>query len=222
MKNYEAVARSHQRLGGILRVRHQPHHIAAFVQNARDVAQGAIRIFQIAQHDAIFGFQLIERALIGDVAAFAVRDGNQQALALVGFGGKRRISGFHPQRHVLADEFQTAIAHQRARQQPALHQNLKAVADAQHQPAVGGEFADALHDGRKLGDGSAAQIIAVGKTAGKDQRIHIAEVGGIVPDEFGVLPENVRDGIPSVVIAIAAGKHDDAKLHRDVFIITGR
>ena len=35
----------------------------------------------------------------------------------------------------------------------------------------------------------------------------------IVPDEFGLLPEVVRDGVQRVVIAIAAGKDDDAKFH---------
>jgi hypothetical protein len=38
---------------------------------------------------------------------------------------------------------------------------------------------------------------------------------------LGLLPENLGDGVPSVVIAIAAGKHDDAKLHRDTLIISG-
>ena len=116
---------------------------------------------------------------------------------------------------MLADELQPAIAHQRAGQQPAFHQNLESVADAEHQAAVSSELSDTLHHGREFRDGSTAQIVAVGKTAGKDQCVDAAEVRGIVPDNFGFLPENLRDGVPSVVITIAARKHDEAKLHRD-------
>ncbi len=35
------------------------------------------------------------------------------------------------------------------------------------------------------------------------------------------LPQILRDRVPSIVVAIAAGKHDDAKFHRDDFIISG-
>ncbi len=88
---------------------------------------------------------------------------------------------------VAADELEAAIAEQRAGQQAGFHQNLEAVADAQHQPAGGGELLDRLHHRRELGDGAAAQVIAVGEAAGQNDGIHVAERRGIVPDELRLL-----------------------------------
>ena len=68
-----------------------------------------------------------------------------------------------------------AVAEQRAGQQAGFHQDLEAVADAEHQAAVGGELLDRLHHRRKVGDGAAAQVIAVGEAAGQDDGIDIAE-----------------------------------------------
>ena len=117
------------------------------------------------------------------------------------------------QPHFAADELQAAIADQRAGQQAGFHQNLEAVADAEHQSAIGGELADGLHDGRELGDGAAAQIIAVGEAAGENDGIDIAERGRIVPDKLRLLPEIVGDRVERIVIAIAAGKNNDAEFH---------
>ena len=127
------------------------------------------------------------------VAAFAVRDGHAQHLALLRRVGEGRVGGVDAQAHFAADELEAAVADQRAGQQAALHQDLEAVADAEHQPAIGGELLDRLHDGRELGDGAAAQVIAVGEAAGQDHGIDIAERGRIVPDEFRRLPEIVGD-----------------------------
>ena len=80
-QNHQSVGGSHQRLGGAFRMRHHAHDIALFVQNAGDVAQGAVGIIEIAEHHAIFGFQLIERALVGNITAFSMRDGQMQNLA---------------------------------------------------------------------------------------------------------------------------------------------
>ncbi len=81
--------------------------------------------------------------------------------------------------------FRSAIAQQRAGQQAGFHQNLEAVADAEHQAAIGRELLHRAHDGRETRDGAAAQIIAVGKSAGQNDGVDVAEIGGIVPDEFG-------------------------------------
>ena len=74
LENYKAVGGAHQRLGDAFRMRHQAHDVAAFVQDAGDVAHRSVGIVQIAEHDAVFGFELIERALVGDVAALAMGD----------------------------------------------------------------------------------------------------------------------------------------------------
>ena len=69
--------------------------------------------------------------------------------------------------------FSSLIAQQRAGEQARFDEDLKAVADAKHESALGREFLHGLHDGRKARDGAAAQIIAVGEPAGKDDRIHV-------------------------------------------------
>ena len=46
-----------------------------------------------------------------------------------------------------------------------------------------------------------------------DDGIDIAERGRVVPDKLGGLPEIVGDRVKSIVIAIAAGKNNDARFH---------
>ena len=67
--------------------------------------------------------------------------------------------------------FRVDIAQQRAGEQAGFHQNLEAVADAEHEAAVGGELLHRAHDGREAGDGAAAQVIAVGEAAGEDDGV---------------------------------------------------
>ena len=81
----------------------------------------------------------------------------------------------YAERNFAADELEAAIAHQRARQQAGFHQNLEPVADAQHQPACGRELLHRAHHRRELGDGAAAQVIAIGEAAGQNHGIHVAQ-----------------------------------------------
>ncbi len=127
--------------------------------------------------------------------------------------GEGRIGCARAQANFPADEFQAAVAHERAGQKAGFHQNLETVAYAEHQPACGRELFDRAHHRRKLGDGAAAQIVAIGETARQNDGIDIAERGGTVPDEFSRLTEIMRDGVSSIVVAIASGKDNDAKFH---------
>ena len=95
----------------------------------------------------------------------------------------------------------------------ALNGLLEAVADAEHEPAIGGELADSRHDRRELGDGPATEVVAVGEAAGEDDGIDARERGGIVPDELGGLPEVMRDRVEGIVVAVATGEDNDAKFH---------
>ena len=65
-------------------MRHHAHHVALAVEDAGDIAQRAVGIVQVAERDAVLGFELVERALVGEVAAFAVGDRQAQNLALLG------------------------------------------------------------------------------------------------------------------------------------------
>ena len=115
-----------------------------------------------------------------------------------------------------AHEAQIPVAQQCAGKKAAFHQNLESVADSQNQPAVLGEFLHGGHHGRKLRDGAAAQVIAVGESARQNHRIGVAQRSGIVPDKFGWVAQVMRDRVPRVVVAIASRKHDDAESHKEV------
>ena len=136
--------------------------------------------------------------------------------------GERRIRGLDAQGNRTAHELQSAIAQQRAGKQAALHQNLESVADAQHQSAVGREFLHCAHHRRKFGDGAATKIVAVGEAAGQDHRVDVAQRGRVVPDQLARLAEVMGNRVPSVVIAIAAGKNDDAESHGEKFKFSKR
>jgi len=112
-----------------------------------------------------------------------------------------------------ADELESAVADERAREQACFDEDLEAVADAENRTAGRGEFADGLHDGRKLGDGAATEVIAIGEAAGEDDGVHVVERCGVMPDEFGRLREIVSDRKKSVVVAVASGKNNHAKFH---------
>ena len=77
-----------------------------------------------------------------------------------------RVGALHPQVLHPADEAQPGIAHQHAGQEPALDQDLEAVADAEHEPAPRRMGAHRIHDPRPPGDGPAAQVVAVAEAAG--------------------------------------------------------
>src|SRR5262249_30397603 len=130
-----------------------------------------------------------------------------------------RISGFNAQPNRAAYELQAAVAHQRARKQAGFRQNLKAVANTEHQAALRGELLDGLHHRRELCKRSAAQVIAVSEAARKDHGIDITELRLIVPEELRLLSENSRDRVPGVVVAVASREDDDSEFHRDTSIL---
>ena len=74
--------------------------------------------------------------------------------------------------NVAANELQPRVAHEDAGQKPGLAEDLEAVADAEHETALGGKAPHRVHHRRARGDGAAAQIVAIGKSAG-----HHDEVG---------------------------------------------
>ena len=43
-----------QRVNGVLRVRHEPHDVAGFVSNARDVPERAVEVVGVAEDDLAF------------------------------------------------------------------------------------------------------------------------------------------------------------------------
>ena len=113
----------------------------------------------------------------------------------------------------MADEPQAPVAAQGPVQQMGLGQGLEAVADAQHQSAAVREGGHFLHDGAEAGDGSGAQVVAVGETAGQDDAVGALEVVVLVPEVVGVGFGEGGEDVTGIVVAVGAGKHHDAETH---------
>src|SRR5262249_44072422 len=82
------------------------------------------------------------------------------------------------------------------------------------------------HDRRKLGDGSRAQVIAVGESARQNDGVKAGDVGRLVPDKVNRLLQDLVERIESVVVAIRSGEDDNTNFHRvatpwGTLIITG-
>ena len=101
-------------------MRHQPHHVAALAANAGDVAQRAVGIVQVPEHDTVLCFQCVQSALIGEVTSLAVSYRRLDQLSGRGDTGERSISGFHAESNRTAYEAQVAVAQERAGKQAAL------------------------------------------------------------------------------------------------------
>src|SRR6185295_15425593 len=135
------------------------------------------------------------------------------ALAIFIFAGEGGLGFFDLQPDRAANEFQRRIAHQGARQQMALGQDLKAVADAQHHAALVGMGLDRFHHRRLAGHGAAAQVIAIGKTARQHHQIHVRQFAVLVPHHGGSLAGHLLQRDLGVAVAVGSGKDDDGGFH---------
>jgi len=192
-------------------VRHQPDDPAVGRGDPGDVVQRAVRVAAlVAEDDAPGVFQLGQRRGVGHVAAFGVlhRDDDLPALQ-VGGPGRLRLD-LEPL--VAADEVQARVAHERAREQARLAQDLEAVADAQHRQAPPGRGDDLGHDRRDARDRSRPQVVAVGEAAGHDHGVDPAQVAVGVPQRDGRAAREAHRA-RGVAVVERAGERDDADVH---------
>ena len=147
-------------------------------------------------------------------------DGNPEHLAFFAGIGKWRFSILYAQIDKFADVLQSSIAHERAGKKSCFTQNLKTIADADDQTTRGSKLTDLIHDGRKLSDCSRAQVVAVSKAAGHNNGITVFQVMRIMPEHRRLLAGGGNGRVVAILIAIGAGKDDDAKFH--VFILSSR
>ena len=141
----------------------------------------------VAEDDAAFAFKGLQGFFIADIVAFAVGHGAGDDIAFFHAVGEEGGIVLNGQLHFAADEMQMGIAHEGAGQEARFGDDLEAIADAQNLEAFCGLGADIRHDGRARGDGAAAQIIAIGKTAGDDDEIDLGQFRIGVPDGNGGL-----------------------------------
>ena len=125
--------------------------------------------------------------------------------------GERSVGALDPQVLGMADEPQSPVAAQRSVQQVGLGEGLEAVADAQHQPAVGRERRHFLHDGAEAGDGAGAQVVPVGEAARQDDALSALEIPVLVPQIVGLGLGERGQGVNGIVVAVGAGEDDDAE-----------
>ena len=112
-----------------------------------------------------------------------------------------------------AQEAQPDVGQQRARQQPRLAQDLEAVADPEHRPAVARELDHRLHHRREARDRPRAQVVAVGEPARDDDRVDAAEVAVAVPQQLGRRTMRARARELGVQFIARSREADDPELH---------
>ena len=165
---------------GAFRMGHHAKNISVLVTDAGDIPERSIGVaggndiaglVRIAIDHLVVGFQFIQHPVIRIVATFAVGDGYLQGPAFVACAPQIDISG---------NELPVGIAEQSPWKEMGFAKDLEPVADAKDLPAVGGEPGHALHNGTEAGDGPAAEVIAVGKPAGKHDTVIFAEAAQVL------------------------------------------
>ncbi len=115
------------------------------------------------------------------------------------------------QLHLPEDELEIVVDQQRPRQQAAFAEDLEAVADAQHEPALVGELDHRLHHRSEARDRSGAQIVPIGEAAGNDDGVNALQVAVAVPEQLGLGDSLGRELCVDVVAG--PGEADYAELH---------
>jgi hypothetical protein len=92
-----------------------------------------------------------------------------------------------------------------------LAEDLEAVADAEHGPALGGVALHRLHDRAESRDRAGAEIVPVAEAARQEHDVRAVQAGVAMPDEKGVRagPLGRAQGVE---VTVAAGEPDHRHL----------
>jgi hypothetical protein len=101
------------------------------------------------------------------------------------------------------------IADKCAGQEACFRNNLEAIADTQNFESLQSLGANVCHDGRTRRDGAAAEVVAVGKTAGNDDEVNLRQFRIRVPDGNGGNACDCLKGQHHIAFAIDPGEYDD-------------
>ena len=216
----EPVRGPDQRLDGRLGMGHEPGDVARGVGDARDPAQrpvgvagvvraggGAVR-GGVAPQDLAVALERVERGVVGEVAALAVRDRHPERAPLADLAGERRVEPLGDERDLAAHEPQPAVAQQGARHEPRLGEHLEPVADAQHRAAAGREVRDRTHHRAEPGDDARPEVVAVREPAGQEHARDVGQVRVLVPQHHR-LRAGHRQAVDRVDVAVGAREQDD-------------
>src|SRR5262249_32866227 len=101
------------------------------VESIVEIARGR----RVAEEDPALPLQPPHRLRIGDVVSFAVSDRHREDLPTLHAGAEGCLLPLDAEVDVTADELEVPVPEQSAGKNPGLHQDLKAVADAEYEPA---------------------------------------------------------------------------------------
>ncbi len=217
-----AMSAAEEGVAGAFRVGHETEDIATGVDDAGDVAEGAIwvrlragvsRGIGVAEDDAVVAFQIGEGVRIGEVGTFAVGDGDIPNLAGAGLVGEGGGVVFNAEGDLFADEMEVAVADEGAGEEAGFAEDLESVADAEDQFARFGGGDDGWHDRGEAGDGAAAEVVPVGESAREDDGVEAVGAGFFVPEVFGGDSLEGAEGEQAVLVAVRAGKLKDGEAH---------
>ena len=192
-----------------------PTTLRRLVADAGDVVERAVGILDVAHHDPLFRPERVEGALVADVVALEMVDGDPQDLTDRRLVGEDRRHGLHPEVDRPAEELEARVLLQRAREQTRLGEHLEAVADPDDRSAGACVLGHRFHDRREACDRAGVQVVAVGEAAGYDDGVDPAHRGVGVEEQLGLGPERL-DRVEHIELAVRAGELDDADLHRGV------
>ncbi len=137
-------------------------------------------------------------------------------------GRERRRRRDHSGRGGCTDEPAVRVLEQRAREQARLGEDLEAVAEPQDGAAVVRELGDCFDDGGGCGNRARAEVVAVGRAAGEDDRVKTVQVSRVLVDDVDVedvlvlrVPFEVVERFQRVngVLVRGAGECYDGKFH---------
>src|SRR5580698_8876074 len=108
---------------------HKADHISLRVRNAGYAVQRPVWVVAIPEHHAIFRPELTQRLFVAGVAALEMIDRDQKASSHFDTGGENAPVSADFDLDRFADESESAVLLESARQHPGLCQHLKSVAD---------------------------------------------------------------------------------------------
>merc|ERR1739836_176434 len=132
----------------MLRVRHEPDHVARLISDASDVVDRSIRISGVAEDDPIIGLQRSYGCSVRHVVTLAVLSSNMNALAGTEVAGPHGVHAGNLKLLHRTVEASFLVTHQGARQQMGFAQYLKPVADTEHWQAPIDSSANRRHHWR--------------------------------------------------------------------------
>src|SRR5581483_1802199 len=228
-ENATSVRAAQHAFAGAFGMRHEPHDVAFLIHNTRNIVSRAIRVgvrgdpaFAIAvtEEHLAARFEIGEHVIGRNKISLAMGDRNADRFPKGTIVGKPRIVALDMEVHFPAGEGEGFVPNEDARQKPAFAEHLEAIANAEDGTAFVRITDHTLHHRRKASDGAGTKVIAIGKSSGKYYKIDVlADRFVLVPDERGIfLAQDVLHGMQGIVIAVRAGKNNDARPHAAVVL----